>query len=146
MARQLPPVDVVRVGMKPEGLPGVVIRWVMFEFALIVSVVPAYLGLYLLPQLMEWTRFFTLAWTWQILALAPGGYARIESGVGIWFADTAWALSLLVWLAAGLACAFALRRISLAWFAVLALPLVLAVGTLLHLILRIIGFIPYVGV
>lgn len=143
---ELPQVDVVRLGMTPESWLGVGKRWALFELALCISIVPAWLGLTVMPSLTGWQSFFNLAWTWQIIAFAPGGYARVEIDGAIWFANTAWVLSLIAWLAAGLACAYGLRRISLARFALLALPLVLAVGTLLHLAVRLFGFVPYAGV
>ena len=121
-------------------------RWLCFEAALALTLLPAWLGLSWLPALMNWPRFFELAWTWQILATLPGGLTRPGSGNGPLLPDAAGVLAIAFWIAAGLAAAIGLRQLRFRLYLALCLPLVFAAGTLAWLALRALGFAPFAGV
>ena len=121
-------------------------RWAVMAAALGLSLMPAVLGLSILPQLTELPRFFNAAWIWFIVVLSPGGFARIDFDGTIWLGDVAPAISLAIWAIVGLAYAFGLRRVRLAYVAVGALPLLIATGLLVHFALGLIGIAAYVGV
>lgn len=118
-------------------------RWLCFEAALLLTLLPAWLGLSWLPWLMQWSGFFNLAWSWQILATVPGGIVRPESGDTIYLPAAASLLALGFWAAAGLALALGLRRLRFRVFALLCLPLVFALGVLAWLALWALGFAPH---
>lgn len=127
-------------------MPEVLRRWLVFTGALVLSLMPALLGLTVLPQLAELPRFFNAAWKWQILATAPAGFARIPFDGTVWLGDSGLIVSLGAWGLAGLAWSFTLLSLRFRSFVLLALPLVLVTGLLAHLLLYALGFAAYVGV
>jgi hypothetical protein len=121
-------------------------RRLIFVGALVLSLVPAWLGLTALPQLAAWPRFFNAAVIWLIAALAPAGFARVQFDGTIWLADTAWLICLGFWALAGFACARGLERVPRAAYLALLLPLILTAGFGMHWLLSLFGIAAYAGV
>ena len=122
------------------------IRWLVFLGTLGLTLAPAALGLSILPQLAELPRFFNVVWSWQILALAPGGIARIDYDGVVHLANTAWVFALALWMLVGLGFAWLLRRVGLGRVLLVALPAVLVTGWLGCVALAALGFAAYAGV
>ena len=121
-------------------------RWSIFLGALGVSLVPAWLGLTILPQLIAFPRLLNAAVIWYLAALVPAGFTRAESGGTIWLADTAWLVCLVFWAAVGFAYARTLLAVPRAVYLALVLPLLFATGFGTHLLLRAAGVVAYAGV
>jgi hypothetical protein len=121
-------------------------RWIVFEGIFVLTLLPAVLGLSVVPGLAEFPRFFNAAWAWEIMAISPGGFARTDFDGAIYFSDWAWLMSLGLWGAAGFAYAGLLLRVRLAYCAVIMVPAVIATGLAAQLLLTAFGFASYAGV
>jgi len=119
------------------------LRWLAFTAALGLTLLPAALGLSVMPGLAESPRLFGPAWSWWLMALAPGGFTRVQFDGAVWLADAGPAVALTAWAVAGLVWAVALRRVRLPVFLLLAVPLVLATGLGASYLLSLLGYSAY---
>lgn len=114
-------------------------RWFVFAAAFALTLVPGAVLLIALPRLAEVPRLLELAWVWLLMALPTSGFVRIDFDGQVWLAGSSWLLALVFWACAGLAFAFALRRVRLAVCLLVSVPVVVATGLLANFLLSLIG-------